>query len=85
MSVCEQLYQYPDQAGENCSLLQNTQGIESRLPCDLFIRIHASYLVNREDITALKRKDNWELEINNEQWLPVSRQKKETLQKVLGF
>jgi two-component system LytT family response regulator len=52
--------------------------IESKLPSDLFIRIHHSYLVNIQFITSLKRHSN-ELEIDNKIILPISRSRKNEL------
>jgi two-component system LytT family response regulator len=49
--------------------------VEKNLPEDLFIRIHHSYLVNINDITALKKQDG-KLEISNEILLPYSRNMK---------
>ena len=65
--------------GSSLTCCKTLKDIEAKLPEDLFIRIHASFLVNIQDITALKRRQNWEVEINNKQLLPVSRLKKETL------
>lgn len=70
--------------GKAFTCCKTLKDVESRLPGDLFIRIHASYLVNMQDITALKKRRNWEIEINNELLLPVSRLKKEELQIALG-
>lgn len=52
--------------------------IESKLPSDIFIRIHHSYLVNLHSITSLKRQTN-ELEIENKLLLPISRSRKNEL------
>ena len=57
--------------------------IESKLPADLFIRIHHSYLVNLHFITSLKKQD-CELEINNKLLLPVSRSKKTEMYKLFN-
>ncbi len=70
--------------GRTFTCCKTLKDVESRLPADQFIRIHASYLVNMQDITALKKKRDWEIEINNELLLPVSRLKKEALQIALG-
>lgn len=46
--------------------------IESKLPSTQFVRIHQSYLVNLQYVTALK-KQAAELEVNDRITLPVSR------------
>lgn len=52
--------------------------VESRLPEDSFLRIHKSYLVNTDCITALKR-NSLELVIDGKVSLPISRTKKNEL------
>jgi two-component system LytT family response regulator len=52
--------------------------VEKNLPDNQFIRIHQSYLVNVNDITAMKKK-NGLLEINHEILLPISRNMKKYL------
>lgn len=70
--------------GKSFTCCKTLKDIQGRLPADQFIRIHASYLVNMQDITALKKKHDWELEINNSLLLPVSRLKRGELQVALG-
>jgi two-component system LytT family response regulator len=52
--------------------------VEENLPDNQFIRIHHSYLVNINEITAMKKKDAM-LEINYETLLPVSRNMKKVV------
>lgn len=58
--------------------------VEKNLPDDRFIRIHHSYLINVNDITAFKKKDGM-MEINHEILLPISRNQKKDLSDFLGL
>ncbi|MEO5892300.1 MAG: LytTR family DNA-binding domain-containing protein [Ferruginibacter sp.] len=84
---CESTNNYTNiitRQGRSFTCCKTLKDVENRLPADLFMRIHASYLVNIQDITALKRKCNWEVEVDNDRLLPVSRLKKQELLVVLG-
>lgn len=70
--------------GRSFTCCKTLKDIESRLPAEMFIRIHASYLVNMQDITALKGRGKLEVEVNNGIVLPVSRLKRKALQTTLG-
>ena len=63
-----------------CKTLKETA---SSLPDNQFVRIHRSYLVNIQCISALKKHDN-ELELNNTISLPISRTQKTSLYYLLG-
>ncbi|MEO7310467.1 MAG: LytTR family DNA-binding domain-containing protein [Chitinophagaceae bacterium] len=58
--------------------------IESKLPDDLFIRIHHSYLVNMHFITSLIKQKS-ELEIDNRLLLPISQTKKADMYKLFNL
>ncbi len=57
--------------------------VEARLPQDYFFRIHQSYLINLQCITALK-KQACEIELDNQIFIPFSREKKPELYKLLN-
>ena len=57
--------------------------IEANLPQDYFYRIHQSYLINLQCITALK-KQPCEIELDNQFFIPFSREKKPALYKLLN-
>lgn len=57
--------------------------IEAKLPQDLFFRIHQSYLINLQCITALK-KQACKIELDNQFFIPFSREKKPALYKLLN-
>ncbi|MCU0374424.1 MAG: LytTR family transcriptional regulator [Chitinophagaceae bacterium] len=65
-------------SGKTFVCCKTLKDIESSLPDDMFLRIHHSYLVNVNDITALKKKEGM-LEINQEVLLPVSRNLKKSI------
>ncbi len=56
--------------------------IASKLPEELFIRIHHSYVVNIHFITAVKKQKS-EMEIDNRIMLPVSQSRKAGIYKLL--
>jgi two-component system, LytTR family, response regulator len=58
--------------------------VERKLPAENFIRIHHSYLVQLNFITALK-KQTQEIELNNKQLLPYSRLIKNELYSIFGL
>lgn len=58
--------------------------VESKLPQDLFFRIHHSYVVNVQCIVSLK-KQCCELELENHLRIPFSGNKKSELYKLLGI
>ncbi|MES2776034.1 MAG: LytTR family DNA-binding domain-containing protein [Bacteroidota bacterium] len=58
--------------GRSYLCCKTLKDIEAKLPGDAFLRIHHSYLVNLQSITALKRQTS-ELELDDKIWLPVSR------------
>ncbi|MES2774428.1 MAG: LytTR family DNA-binding domain-containing protein [Bacteroidota bacterium] len=70
--------------GKSYLCCKTLKDIEAKLPADNFIRIHHSYLVNLQSITALK-KQSCELEIDNRLLLPVSRTQKTALYELLGL
>ena len=70
--------------GKRLTCCKTLKDIESKLPEDLFFRLHASYLVSIQDITALKKHGDWEIEIDHKHLLPVSRSKKEELGNLLN-
>ncbi len=72
------------QDGNHYLCCKTLKDIESKLPPDNFIRIHHSYLVNLQSITAFK-KQSCELEIDNKLLLPVSRSHKTMLYELLGM
>lgn len=72
------------QDGKSCLCCKTLKDIEAKLPPDSFIRIHHSYLVNLNSITAFK-KQSCELEIDNKLLLPVSRTHKMALYELLGL
>jgi two-component system LytT family response regulator len=71
------------QKGKSYLCCKTLKEIASGLPNDQFVRIHHSYLVNIQCITALKKHDN-ELELNNTIALPISRTQKTSLYYLLG-
>ncbi len=58
--------------------------VERKLPAENFIRIHHSYLVQLNCITALK-KQTQEIELNNKQLLPYSRLLRNELYSIFGL
>ncbi|MES2774411.1 MAG: LytTR family DNA-binding domain-containing protein [Bacteroidota bacterium] len=58
--------------------------VESKLPQDIFFRIHQSYIVNLQCIVSLK-KQCCELELENQLHIPFSVTKKSELYKLLGI
>ena len=72
------------QGGKSYLCSKTLKDIESKLPSDVFFRIHHSYLVNLQSITALK-KQSCEVEIENKLMLPVSRTQKTALYELLGL
>lgn len=50
-----------------------------------FLRVHQSYLVNREYIRSFSRREGYALVLDNGMQIPVSRQKKEWVQEQLGL
>jgi two-component system LytT family response regulator len=64
--------------GKSFLCSKTLKDIENKLPDEVFLRIHHSYLVNLNDVTALKKQDG-KLEISNEILLPYSRNMKKYL------
>jgi two-component system, LytTR family, response regulator len=71
------------QNGKSYLCCKTLKEIASNLPEKQFVRIHHSYLVNIQCITALKKHNN-ELELNNAISLPISRTQKTSLYYLLG-
>lgn len=71
------------QNGKSYLCCKTLKEIASNLPEEQFVRIHRSYLVNIQCITALKKHDN-ELELNNAISLPISKTQKISLYYLLG-
>ena len=72
------------QGGTSYLCCKTLKDVEARLPADMFIRIHHSYLVNLHCITSLK-KNTGELEIENKLLLPISRNKKMELYELFNL
>jgi two-component system LytT family response regulator len=70
--------------GKSHVFSKTLKDIEAKLPADLFLRIHNSYVVNLDFITSLKKQTS-ELEVENRVLLPVSRTKKKALYQLLGL
>jgi two-component system, LytTR family, response regulator len=64
--------------GKSLLCSKTLKEIESKLPGEDFLRIHHSYLVNINEITAIKKQEG-KLEICNEIILPYSRNMKKYL------
>ena len=58
--------------------MPHLKSIESKITSELFVRIHASYLVNLSKMTEIKKKSGWQLYIGNVQ-LPIARSRVEFL------
>jgi two-component system LytT family response regulator len=61
--------------GETLMVSKTLKHIESLLPEVLFFRIHQSYLINIEKVTAYDRSTNYVM-LNNNKELPVARSKR---------
>ncbi len=71
-------------SGKSYLCTKTLKDISSRLPAEMFIRIHDSYLVNMHSITSLKKQTS-EIEIENKLSLPVSRTHRKELYQILGL
>ncbi|PQV47797.1 LytTR family two component transcriptional regulator [Jejuia pallidilutea] len=58
---------------------QTLKSLEKKLPPSLFLRVHRSYIINKDKVTALKGRDLW---VTNVQ-IPVSDSYYETVKKKL--
>ncbi|MCC6411173.1 MAG: response regulator transcription factor [Saprospiraceae bacterium] len=65
-----------------CRLLHE---MENKLPEGNFIKVHRSHLVNVNKVDAFLRNDGWELVLSNGQHVPVARERKEAVMRVLGI
>jgi two-component system, LytTR family, response regulator len=62
-------------SGKSYLCCKTLKDIAAKLPDNIFMRIHQSYVVSMPDITALK-KHTAEIELNNTVLLPVAKMKK---------
>lgn len=58
--------------------MESLNSLESRLPCDLFLRCHNSFIVNSEQIAKLHRT---ELQLHSGVMIPVSRRYEQRVQR----
>jgi len=56
---------------------KNLKHLESRLPSDLFLRVHRSYIVNLKEVTELISNigSRYRLKMSDNTEIPVSRRK----------
>lgn len=67
---------------KNCITATRTLSyIESKLPRDIFIRVHKSYLINKNCITCLK--DNTTLLLTTAVEIPIARRKRSCIKESL--
>ena len=71
-------------SGKTFLCCKTLKDIEAKLPATVFIRIHRSYLVNLGCIIALK-KQTGELELHSNILMPVSRNKKARVYRLLNI
>lgn len=63
---------------------QNLGSISPMLPAQTFFRIHQSHLINLNCVTALNRRDGYEVLLSDGSKVPVSRRKREALLELLA-
>jgi two-component system, LytTR family, response regulator len=49
--------------------------VQERLPAEMFVRVHRSHLINKLHIKYLKKQPARVIEINNGEYIPISRRK----------
>lgn len=69
-------------SGKSQLLCKTLKSVEEKLPPDTFMRIHKSYLINVNDITAFNRRTG-EIEINHAQFLPIARDRRKEVYSML--
>lgn len=68
--------------GKTRLISKTLKSVEHKMPSDMFVRIHKSYLINVNDITALHRSTG-EVEINHTQLLPIARDRRKEVYSML--
>ncbi len=59
--------------------------IESKLPIDIFLRVHSSHLINIHYISSYHKSDGGYFELINGENIPLSRSRKDEILKILGI
>jgi two-component system, LytTR family, response regulator len=49
--------------------------VQERLPAEMFVRVHRSHLVNKLHVKRMKKQPARQVEMNNGEYIPVSRRK----------
>jgi two-component system LytT family response regulator len=64
---------------------RNLGAYEKQLSQNNFLRVHNSYLVNMDNALNIQKKDGIYLKMNNNEYIPISKRKKDVLFNYLGI